>query len=191
MSLHVLFLPEIKISLSKERGSRLLVCAAALTRHPDIWKYHSAIKQIHPLAHARPTTRVLHCQSTPASSASYLDLLCTHPYTSIYRILSGNQGRNIEALGFTTGVPSDLVQMDQDISGNSNMGIHLPAAVFQNLLSGEDISCKQTRTDTYRHTLPIAQAELCATLSIWFVYFSGTMYKHFQQNSLHLSLFTR
>lgn len=54
---------------------------------------------------------------------------------------------------------------------------------------GKTLSCRQTHTDTCRHTLLIAQAELCAVLSILFVYFAATMYKHFQQNSLHLSLF--
>lgn len=145
------------------------------------------IAQCHQAAPSLGTRQMHNTRAAPSSSQ--LDLLHTHPCTSAYIILSGNQGTNTQPLVFITAVPSGSVQTDQAISGNSKVRIHLLAAVFQNSLSGKDVSRKHTQTLT--DTLPVAQAELCTTLSRCSVYFSGTMCKYFQQNSLHLDLFTR
>lgn len=77
MSLHMSFFfffsSQRQKSISAKRGIRILVCAAALTKHPDIWKHHSdhgADPAFGTCQTARSKTHAPHCQTMSAASRS-------------------------------------------------------------------------------------------------------------------------
>lgn len=150
MSPFVLFWLEVKNqSVQRKRYQDIVFCSSSnwTPRDLEIPQCHQA----HPAFGTHQTQNALQCQPMPASRALSW-IYYPHTPTHLPVSLSGNPGRQTPGLGFITALPSHLVQMNQDILGSSKAKIHLSATVFQNLLSGKDISRKQTQTPTHTHS---------------------------------------
>lgn len=167
MSPLVLFWPEMKINLCTETGTRTLACAAALTGHPEIWKFYSAIKQIQPLAHARPRTC---CSANPCLQPVLLSWIY-YPHTPTHLPVS-----------FCQETLADRHE-GWDLSPLFPVTWCRRIRIFQEILK-QKFTCQQLFSKTYfqrrtyltnkhRHllTLLIAQTDLCATLSMLCVFF--------------------